>query len=429
MSIGLAAAMLTGCGGSKSAGERAQSPSSPTPAEHAGASIDQLEGLQAQLSAAVTEVTRPLDQSHAVFDQLERVLTKHAETLDRDTLIRAIVSVVNTGAIDPQVKAALLAPPQPPVAPVPAEESSQPSAPGTGVPPTAPTTAANPTPVDGPAPLPQAPLPPSTMLGPSPEEAIADLLEVGLQLRELISSLKATPQRAAAVGAAATNLIAELPVLAADATVSAQLELNNPLASAEAQAEAQRTIERIQVMVQALMAQASEIQKQVVTLPGRSQQLIAKAQQLLKGAALTPPKDKGPSPVITALAATLPQKKRTPLASASVDKPAARPEAESYQWGWWVASGASAAVMGAGIVVFVTADSNASNCEVAASGCSNYYDLKRDERTGVALVAAGATGTVAMGVTALIVNSGPSRETASVACSPSLGGIACSGRF
>src|SRR5690606_25088676 len=102
---------------------------------------------------------------------------------------------------------------------------------------------------------------------------------------------------------------------------------------------------------------------------------------------------------------------------------------ESYQWGWWVASGASAAVMGAGIVVFVTADNNVSNCEVAASGCSNYYDLKRDERTGVALVAAGATGTVAMGVTALIVNSGPSRETASVACSPSLGGIACSGRF
>ena len=360
--------VLSGCGGGGGSSGGAANPNSDSQADGSSnekPAIDQLDDLIHRLPDAVADMSKPLDEADEIFIELEEFVQSVGEE-SKEEVVGLVVSVVNTGEASVSVESTL------------------------------------------------------------DEGVIEAAKELGLKLRDFLASLKQTPERAKVVLVALKDTLVQLPVLGAKATASAQLATANPFAKAEVKAQATADLERINKMIAGVHTQVAEVQQQAVALPAKASGFLVKAQQILMGAALSPPEaEPPPVAVASVLEDVAPVCPEQPPQTAGEVRP--------FQWGWFALSGVSAVVTGIGAGALGNANSQIKLCETPGSaGCSNYDQLRSQRDTGIILLTSGASLTAGFLLTGIVTNAGRDqwvKKTAGVACVPGFGGMMCEGSF
>jgi len=248
--------------------------------------------------------------------------------------------------------------------------------------------------------------------------------------------LAATGERAKLVGTAAKDTLLRVPELSTQAMATAQLTASNPLAGAQARANAAADLTRIQNMVQGIQTQMADIQQQALTLPPRAAELGARAQKILLGAELKPPTTKDLDPALAALvepvlggvvAAAV---AACPEVAAPIE---AKPPEHPFQWGWFLLAGLSAGVTGVGVGIYANAHLQVNFCEDPNGfGCSNYDQLRSQEAAGLVMLSSGAALTSTFLVSGIIVNARRNRDPAkelSLSCGSGIASLSCRGTF
>lgn len=388
---------LVGCGGGAAANGGAQSADSAAGGPRA---VDQLEKLEGQLSAAVDGVFGPIDEAGKALQDLEALIRSAGD--NGPQVVEIVVSVINTGSWE---------------APAPAAEP-EPEAPSAQL--QLPATASNPAKA-----LAQA------EPGAAPEvehkeglssEVVKQSESLGQRLRGALAALDAMPDRGAALGSAAAEILVRVPPLAVEATATAQLDLANPFADAEAKAKAQADVKRIEVVVQGIQKRVAEVQQKVVSLPPRALQLVTQAQTVLLGAALKPP------PAKSTVAIELPASAQTPQGDG-----ARAAEQPGLQWGWYLGAGLAAGVAITGGVIYVSTNQQLTICNSSSGyGCANDDVLVRQNDWGLVLLSAGSAAALSLGTAGLMINGGNSErpaESGQLDCLVAGTGVTCGGRF
>lgn len=115
------------------------------------------------------------------------------------------------------------------------------------------------------------------------DEAAKTELEASLaKLEGIVAGLKATPDKAAALGKKAVEVSAKLPVMATRITTEANVKVSNPFADAASKASAQKDIADVQQVQADVKHEVDAVQAKVAELPG----LAAKALTKLEGSFL-----------------------------------------------------------------------------------------------------------------------------------------------
>ena len=109
------------------------------------------------------------------------------------------------------------------------------------------------------------------------DEAARAELETALKgLEDVVTGLKATPEKAASLGKKAVATTAELPALAARITTEANVKISNPFAGAEAKASAQKDIQDVQQVQAEVTKEIEAVQAKVTELPGLASKALDK---------------------------------------------------------------------------------------------------------------------------------------------------------
>jgi hypothetical protein len=365
-----------------------------------------------QLTDAIADLGRPIDEASAALTELEKVIARAGDNGPK--VVAIVVSVVNTGKVE-----ATRASPSPPGSETPATTGA--TATGTtGVAATG-TAAVSVGGVAGVSPA--APTDVSVEATLDPDLA-REAEALGQRLRTALSALEATPDRVAALGAAVKDVVLQVPPLAVEATATAQIDIANPFASDEAKAQAQANLKRINAAVQNIQKAPGEIQAQVVSLPSKALAIVAKARTVLLGATLHPP---AAEQTQVEFALSKPKSDPKPVTQSQQ----AQVEPKSFQWGWFLASSLAGGVTVTGAIVYASANSAVAACDDSAFGCRNRAELAGQGDWGLVLLSGGAAATVTLLTTGILLNSGGAETPQSARLKCGIGGltVACGGQF
>ncbi len=114
-------------------------------------------------------------------------------------------------------------------------------------------------------------------------EARAELEATLFRLQRIVAGLKATPEKVAQLTAQASVAMAQVPALAAKVTTSAQASIANPMASVESKAQAQVDLEAVTGIQADVSAQIGEMQQKFSEIPAMATQAFAKLTSTLSG--------------------------------------------------------------------------------------------------------------------------------------------------
>lgn len=107
-------------------------------------------------------------------------------------------------------------------------------------------------------------------------KAKAEIEAAMKDLADVVSGLKAVPERATALGKAAAAATAKLPVLATKITTESQATIANPFGDKDAKAKAQADIDGVQTVQAEVQAEIQNVQQKVGELPGLASSALAK---------------------------------------------------------------------------------------------------------------------------------------------------------
>ena len=96
------------------------------------------------------------------------------------------------------------------------------------------------------------------------------------KLKGIVQGLKAVPDRVQGLAAKATAALAQVPVLTAQVTTSAQATMANPFASAESKTQAQAELNGVAQIQTDVNAQIQNIQKNIAEIPTLAASALAK---------------------------------------------------------------------------------------------------------------------------------------------------------
>jgi hypothetical protein len=116
-------------------------------------------------------------------------------------------------------------------------------------------------------------------------EAQAEVQALLGKIQAIVAGLKATPDRVQALTVQAGAAIAQVPVLATGITTTAQAKLANPLASAESKAQAQADLSAVVNVQASVEAQIQDVQNKIVGIPAMATEALAKLAASFAGGA------------------------------------------------------------------------------------------------------------------------------------------------
>lgn len=114
-------------------------------------------------------------------------------------------------------------------------------------------------------------------------EAKAKVTEKFEKLKNLVTTIKTLDEKVKALGEKIKDAALKIPELGAKATAKVTLTLSNPLAGADAKAEAEAKKKTIDEIVSGFKDKASEWTKAVTELPGKAKDLPTKMATAFKG--------------------------------------------------------------------------------------------------------------------------------------------------
>lgn len=118
-------------------------------------------------------------------------------------------------------------------------------------------------------------------------EAQAEVQALLERIQAIVAGLQATPERVKILTAQAGAAIAQVPVLAMGITTSAQAKLANPLASAESKAQAQADLSAVVNVQAGVEAQIQDVQNKIMGIPALATEALAKLAASFAGGAST----------------------------------------------------------------------------------------------------------------------------------------------
>jgi hypothetical protein len=116
-------------------------------------------------------------------------------------------------------------------------------------------------------------------------EAQAEVQALLEKIQAIVAGLKATPERVQALTVQAGAAIAQVPVLATGISTAAQAKLANPLASAESKAQAQADLSAVVNVQASVEAQIQDVQNKIVGIPAMATEALAKLAASFAGGA------------------------------------------------------------------------------------------------------------------------------------------------
>lgn len=203
------------CGGSSNDSKTAASASaSATP-------LEELQGIPKDLNADVADLTKPIDDTQAVIDQIGAIPKKYGITAgDMAAMCKA---TINDGSVDVKVN------------------------------------------------------------GDVSEDAKAEIKAALTKLKGVVAGLKATPDKVVALGKKAAVDTAKVPVLATRVTTEATATSANPFGSADSKVKAKAELDSVK-QVQADVSQSiTDVQTKITNIPGMATTALAKLTATLAG--------------------------------------------------------------------------------------------------------------------------------------------------
>jgi hypothetical protein len=108
------------------------------------------------------------------------------------------------------------------------------------------------------------------------EDAKAEVTAALTKVTDIVSGLKATPDKVAALGQKLATVSAKVPVLATRVTSEATVTVSNPLASADSKAKAQANIDGVKQIQATVQASIQDTQGKISGIPAMATTALGK---------------------------------------------------------------------------------------------------------------------------------------------------------
>lgn len=216
VSLVLGASVLgMACGGGSSDAKSADSAKASLPP------IDELKSIPSDLNADVADLTKPIDDTQTVIDEIGALPKKYGFTAaDMAAMCKA---TINNGSVDVKF---------------------------------------------------------STDVG---ADAQADVKAELVKLKGIIDGLKATPDKVMALGKKVAADTAKVPLLAGQVTTQASLNASNPLGSADSKAKAKADLDTVKQVQGDVTKSISDVQAKITGIPTMATGALAKITATLTG--------------------------------------------------------------------------------------------------------------------------------------------------
>lgn len=116
------------------------------------------------------------------------------------------------------------------------------------------------------------------------DDAKAEVTAALTKLTDIVTGLKATPDKVAALGKKLATVSAKVPVLATRVTSESTVTLSNPLASADAKAKAQANIDGVKQIQGTVQASIKDTQAKISGIPAMATTALGKITAAFAGA-------------------------------------------------------------------------------------------------------------------------------------------------
>jgi hypothetical protein len=202
------------CGGSSDAKSADSAKVSVTP-------LEELQGIPKDLNADVADLTKPIDDTQSVIDQIGALPKKYGFTAaDMATMCKA---TLNDGTVDVKVN------------------------------------------------------------GDLSDDAKTEIKASLQKLKDVVSGLKATPDKVVALGKKAVADTAKVPVLATRVTTEASAASVSPFASADSKAKAKADLDSVKQVQTDVSKSISDVQAKITGIPAQATGALAKITTTLAG--------------------------------------------------------------------------------------------------------------------------------------------------
>jgi hypothetical protein len=205
--------------GGGAGGEEPQSPNAKASAEVSA--IDELKAIPKDLDAELANLTKPIDDVQSIIDDVTSLPKKYG--INAADAMRMAKATIETGKIEVKAKGNLSA------------------------------------------------------------EAKAEIESVLTRLKEVVEGLKATPDKAVALGAKMVATTAKVPVLATKATSAASFTAVSPFGSAESKAKAKADIESVKQIQADVSKSVNDVQAKITGIPALATTALAKLTKAFGG--------------------------------------------------------------------------------------------------------------------------------------------------
>ncbi len=183
--------------------------------------LQELQSIPTDLNADVADLTKPIDDSQAVMDQISALPKKYNITAgDMAAMCKA---TMNDGTVDVKVNGDVSA------------------------------------------------------------DAKAEITAALTKLKEVVSGLKATPDKVVALGKKAVVDTAKVPVLATRVTTEASINASSPFGSADSKAKAKADLDSVKQVQADVSKSISDVQAKITGIPAQATGVLGKLTTTLAG--------------------------------------------------------------------------------------------------------------------------------------------------
>jgi peptidoglycan hydrolase CwlO-like protein len=116
------------------------------------------------------------------------------------------------------------------------------------------------------------------------EDAKAEVTTALTKLTDIVTGLKATPDKVAALGKKLATVSAKVPVLSTRVTSEATITVGNPMASADSKAKAQANIDGVKQIQATVQASIKDTQAKISGIPAMATTALGKITAAFAGA-------------------------------------------------------------------------------------------------------------------------------------------------
>ena len=205
------------CGGSKQEAKDAHTTAADL------SPMDELKAIPTDLDAEVTALTKPIDETQAVIEQITSIPTRHK--INAGEVMGMARGTLDGGKVEVSLK------------------------------------------------------------GDASAEAKAELKAALEHLAQVVVALKATPDRVASLTKKVAAATAKVPVLGTKITAEASVKASNPFASADSKAKAQADSQAVAKVQQDVTGKINEVQQKVTSIPASATGALGKLAAAFAGGA------------------------------------------------------------------------------------------------------------------------------------------------